>query len=165
MTKLLDIITTLGIHIEYRPDPPSKIRGFYYKDLGDEIIVMNEDIKDETEFRHVLAHELGHYFTTITTKSLSPYSSYLDILNTHRNESRAIRWACDYLIPTYDLLGYLKSQKGVSIADIALAFKVTEEMITMKFTIMSLERLYWKVDDKRSLVLTSLPSIYMYTPL
>ncbi|GAU79815.1 hypothetical protein [Fusibacter sp. 3D3] len=51
------------------------------------------------------------------------------------------------------------------MADIAQAFKVTEELHTIKFTVMSLERLNWKVDDKRQLVLASLPSVYMYTPL
>lgn len=165
MNELQTLIADLGINLECNQKLPGHINGFYYKNEADEFIIVNSKVKDEKEFRYTLAHELGHYFTTITTKSAFPYSIYTNILNTHRNESRAIRWACDYLVPTYELIEFLKSEKDASVSDIAHKFEISEELLNMKFYFMSLDKTYWPVDEKRYLVLASLPSVYMYTPL
>lgn len=162
MNNLITLIEKLGIILETSETLPEKISGFYYQDDFYNIIVINQSIKSEKEFRWVLCHELGHYFTSLANNSKLSYSDYANIINSHRNEIRAIRWACDYLIPTNELLDFIRSKVYVTNEDILSHFDVNESLLIMKYFVMSMKSCSWKVADHKFLVLSSLPSVYIY---
>lgn len=160
MNKLLCLCNDLGIDLS-TADMPHTHNGFCYQNDGYSAIVINNKL-DEKHLKEVLAHEVGHYLNDIMTNAFFIYSEYVDILHRKRNEERAIRWATNYLINTEDLLAYLRSTQGLKISTLSEHFEVSEETITMKFFIMSLEKLTRQLDDTRSLVLSDLPSVYIF---
>lgn len=162
MENLITLISELGIILETSKVLPKKINGFYYQDEFHNIIVINNHVKSEKEFRLVLTHELGHYFTSMANNPVLSYSHYANIINSHRNEFRAIRWACEYLVPTNSLLDYMKSNTCVTNEEIIDHFEVNESLLQMKYYFMGTQSNRWKIDCKRTLILSSLPSIYIY---
>ena len=162
MNNLTKLISDLGIIVEVSKSLPSKIKGFYYQDSFYNILVINSRIKTERDLRQVLSHELGHYFTSIANNSALSYSHYSNIINSHRNEIRAIRWACDYLIPTDVLLDVINNNVCISKSDLLEYFEIDESLLIMKYYFMSTHKSIWKIGTKRRLVLSSLPSVYIY---
>jgi len=157
---LTQLIQKLGIYLTSEK-LPIHIKGFYYTDTYHDIIVINKNVTSELEFREILSHELGHYFTSVFTNPLASYSEYLNILNTQRNEFRAIRWACNYLVPTFTMMHTLK-QSAYDIDDICSYFDVSKELLMMKLYMMSLEQNSWHIEGNRYLMLSSLPSVYIF---
>ena len=72
-------------------------------------LVPNYDVY--SKYRSVLAHELGHHFTTIGNTLPCMMYSYSSCLNSGRAEYRANKWAADHLIPSDKLATALKSNK------------------------------------------------------
>jgi len=157
---LTQLIQRLGIFLTSEK-LPIHIKGFYYTDTYHDIIVINKNVTNESEFKEIVSHELGHYFTSVFTNPLASYSEYLSVLNTQRNEFRAIRWACNYLVPTFMLMRTL--QYGThDIDDICSNFDVSKELLLMKLYMMSLEQKSWHIQGNKYLTLSSLPSVYLF---
>ncbi|MBF4693886.1 ImmA/IrrE family metallo-endopeptidase [Fusibacter ferrireducens] len=158
MDTLLNRIKSLGIQLEITNALPQSVNGFYYRDDVHDIIVINNAIKSEVEFKAVLSHELGHYFTT------EPHyksNSFLDIIHTERDEIRAIRWSCDYLIPNELLLRTLSEASDMQFQSLTDYFEIPAQLLEMKFYFMSLISHKWQLDDSKCLLLSALPSIYV----
>ena len=109
-------------------DLPLKIHGFYNTDGYDRSIVINQRIPESGPlYRSILAEELGHHFTT--SGGLSPVNkqSCSDKIDYDRQESKAVRWATSFLIPTGSLLsriedGSVRSIRSISVNDIVLVY-------------------------------------------
>ncbi len=161
MDTLLDMINSLGIQLEITSALPRNVNGFYYKDDIHDIIVINNALKNEAEFRTVLSHELGHYFTTGGSFKVN---AFMDLIHTERDEVRAIRWACDYLIPNDLLISKLREVSEMPLQSLADYFEVSIELMKMKFYFMSLISPKWQLDGSKILLLSALPSIYVVEP-
>ncbi|BES65887.1 hypothetical protein SANA_23260 [Gottschalkiaceae bacterium SANA] len=144
---------------------PNKILGFYsYSDSRPQIVMNKSLCEWDPEYRSVLAEELGHHFTSIMKPFLVSGMAYYDRVQYNRSESKAVRWAADYLIPTELLLCKIEGCSVSCIHELADAFQVTIELIQQKLYYMSCKDMYWPLSDGRSLCLTSLPSIYIFDP-
>lgn len=73
-----------------------------------------------------------------------------------------MRWAANYAVPDQHLLKFIKENRIETIQDIAEHYNVTNELIQLKLEFMCREKCYWKIDETRTLVLSSLPSVYVY---
>jgi len=158
MDTLLNMIHSLGIQLEITSALPLNVNGFYYRDDIHDIIVINNALKNEADFKAVLSHELGHYFTTGGSFKAN---AFMDLIHTERDEVRAIRWACDFLIPNDLLISNLHEASEMSLQSLADYFEVSIELMKMKFYFMSLISHKWQLDDSKILLLSALPSIYV----
>ena len=164
-----DAICTLAQeqHITIMLAPlPHKIQGFYSDFAMNPQIAMNQDLLEGSpEYRSVLAEELGHHFTSAGETPSLAGMAYYDQIQRDRAESKAVRWAADYLIPTEQLLCKVEDCSVSCIQELADTFQVTVELIQHKLYYMSRRALYWPMGGGRSLCLSSLPSIYIYDPI
>ncbi len=154
-------------HIEITLAPlPEKIHGFYSMFQNQPQIVMNECLPEgSAEYRCVLAEELGHHFTSPVEALPRSGIPYYERLQHDRVESKAVRWAADFLIPTELLLHRIEDCSVSCIQELADAFQVTVELMQHKLYYMSCKALYWPLSNGSSLCLASLPSIYIYNPI
>ncbi len=161
MDTLLNLMEKMGIQFNLSDELPEAVNGFFYHDDSHDIIVMNSEIEDETEFRMILSHELGHFFTAqiCTISSISTQRIQVD-----RNEIRAIRWACDYLIDTEALLSCLDASSNHNMLTLAEQFQVTLETLQLKLYFMSLDAPLWKLSSNCYFVLSSYPTVYITAP-
>jgi len=145
---------------------PNKIKGIYHLSSDNQSnIMLNQCLAEGTsEYRSILAEELGHYFTSVgETPSLSDMP-YCDKVQRDRTELKAMRWAADFLIPTELLLSRIEDCLVSSLQELADAFLVTVELIQHKLYYMSCKALYWPLASGKHLCLASLPSIYIFDP-
>ena len=160
--ELESIIDKSGIIKEFAPLPYSAL-GYFYSDGDFHLILINKEIrKDERLYRTILAEEIGHYMTTVgdyTPRREMKYSERIDI---DKKELLALRWATDFLIPTELFLKAIKDRLVGTIEEMLDYFYVTEEFLLHKLRFMAKKKMKWEVDDKRSLVLSCLPSLYVY---
>ena len=164
-----DTISTLTQeqHIAITLAPfPSKIQGFYSSLDSKPLIVMSDSLSEwSPKYRSVLAEELGHHFTSAGEALPCTEMHYYNRLQHDRTESKAVRWAADFLIPTKLLLCKVEDCSVSCIQELADTFQVTVELIQHKLYYMSRRALYWPMGGGRSLCLSSLPSIYIYDPI
>jgi Zn-dependent peptidase ImmA (M78 family) len=145
---------------------PQKIQGFYSDFDENPQIAMNQDLLEgSSEYRCVLAEELGHHFTSAGETPSLTGMAYYDRIQRDRVESKAVRWAADFLIPTEQLLCKVEDCSVSCMQELAEAFQVTVELINHKLYYMSCTALYWTLGSGRELCLASLPSIYIYDPI
>lgn len=162
-TEQLDsIINNSGIIKEFAPLPYSAL-GCFYSDGDFHLILINKEIrKDERLYRTILAEEIGHYMTTVgdyTPRREMTYSERIDI---DKKELLALKWATNFLIPTELLLKAIKDRLVGTFEEMLDYFYVTEEFLLHKLRFMAKERIKWEIDGKRHLILTCLPSLYVY---
>ncbi|BES66089.1 hypothetical protein SANA_25280 [Gottschalkiaceae bacterium SANA] len=145
---------------------PNKIQGAYYlaPDNRSSIILNQSLTEGSFEYRSVLAEELGHHFTSAGETPSLASMTYCDRVHRDRTESKAVRWAADFLIPTELLLCKVEDCSVACIHELADAFQVTVELINHKLYYMSCTAPYWTLRSGRELCLASLPSIYIYDP-
>lgn len=146
---------------------PNKIQGVYYlSPKNQSSIVLNHTLAEgSSEYRSILAEELGHHFTSAGETPSLATMSYCDKVQRDRTESKAIRWAADYLIPTELLLLRIEDCSVTCTQELADIFQVTAELINHKLYYMSCIALYWTLGSGKELCLASLPSIYIYDPI
>ncbi len=90
---------------------------------------MNESIRgDERLYRCVLAEEIGHYRTTIGDITPRKYMCYSDRLTLDKMELAALRRATDFVIPTEQVISFLKKQKQPTIEMLVDEFFVTHDL-------------------------------------
>lgn len=144
---------------------PQKIQGLYSYCETNPQIAINQNLSEESpEYRSILAEELGHHFTSSGETHPQTGMAYYNRIQHDRIESRATKWAADFLIPTELLLRRIEDCSVSCIHELADAFQVTIELMQHKLYFMSCKAFYWPLSDDRSLCLVSLPSIYIYDP-
>ncbi|WP_026476239.1 ImmA/IrrE family metallo-endopeptidase [Alkaliphilus transvaalensis] len=160
--KLEEIIINCKIIKSFVP-LPDHILGHYSFDGEFYIILINKEIEhNERLYRTVLAEEIGHYRTTIGDITPRRYMSYRDRIEVDKKELLALRWACDFLIPTKSLMEVISRQPSISLEYLADHFMVTEKLLLQKFDFMAKIKPVWEIDTERCLYLHSLPSIFIY---
>jgi Zn-dependent peptidase ImmA (M78 family) len=113
------------------------------------VIILSKKLFDNrSSLRSVLAHELGHYFTTtkstieLSAKSEKVYLSYRDRIEMSRAEYRAWRWAANYLIPT-NTLEEIYSEDFCEPWQLAEFFDVDESLVEVKLDIIKRSGTNW----------------------
>lgn len=105
MEDLFHLVEREGIYLRYvdlSGAPGRTVYGLYYRDPIRDLPMILLDHRVETSrplHRSVLAEELGHHFTAPRTSVAVPFTSYTLEVELSRDERRALRWACDYLMP------------------------------------------------------------------
>lgn len=128
MKDLYTIARDHGVVIERWPLTPPLEAVYIKEPCLPPIIAMSSFIaEDSPKYRTVLAHELGHHFTTAGDVLPCKMYSYEDRLDQTRAEHRANKWAAEYLIP-WDKLAAALRAGIVESWEIAEHFGVTEEM-------------------------------------
>ncbi|WP_202708812.1 peptidase [Sporosalibacterium faouarense] len=123
--KLEEIIDKCGIILKFIYLPNS-VLAYYTFDSDYYIILINESIRNNERLcRTVLAEEIGHYRTTIGDITPRKYMSYRDKINVDKKELLDLRWVADFIIPTDQLLSFMKAtlfdpSRGLSIISILL---------------------------------------------
>jgi Zn-dependent peptidase ImmA (M78 family) len=105
------------------------------------ILLSKKTCNNRRHLRSVLAHEIGHYYTTV--KSTVPvfgeieqtYLSYHDRTEMSREEYHAWRWAANYLIPT-NVLETVYSEDFCEPWQLADFFNVDENVVEIKLDIL-----------------------------
>lgn len=160
--KLEAILKKCRIIKEFATLPETTL-GYYYCDRDYYVILINEVIRsDERLYRSVLAEEIGHYRMTIGDITPRKHMCYRDRLNVDKQELLAMKWATGFLVPTGMLLGFLREQKLLSLANLTDRFMVTPEFMMQKLEFMSKQNLVWDLDGKRSLYLGNFPGVHIY---
>ena len=107
----------------------------------------------------VLAEELGHHFTSMGD-NIEP-KNYFDKVNIDKCEAKALRWACNFLVPKDELIDELR-KRPASIDELADGLSVSRDILMQSFYYLSLNNEYLQIEDDRYLVLSSYPTLYMF---
>lgn len=134
MKHLYTLAEEQGVVIERWPLTPP-LEAVYIKEPGlPPIIAMSSLIaEDSPKYRAVLAHELGHHFTTAGDTLPCRMYSYANRVDQSRVEYRANKWAADFLIP-WDKLSAAIRAGIVERWEIAEHFRVTEKLVEFKLS-------------------------------
>ena len=140
-------IGTLGINIEKEGLP--------------HMVLLDNSLKtDDMTHLEVLAHELGHYFTTVGI-FINNNTIYSDSLEINKSENKANRWACEYLITEKELINLL-NDNVVNMDDLAYHLGVSVKILTKRLGYLALKKQMLELGGNKSLILTNLPSLYIY---
>ena len=114
---------------------PERVKGFYSTFNEEPSIVMNRCLDEwGPEYRSILAEELGHHFTSSGKNVPLSKMTYYERTQHDRSESKAVRWAADFLIPTELLLSRIEDCLVSSLQELAEAFQVTLSSSTTNCT-------------------------------
>ena len=164
MTKfeqLLDIAEKENIIIKFVDEIPEVFaEALYISKFGIRMILMANILKNNTiRMTEVLAEELGHHFTSMGD-NIEP-KNYFDKVNIDKCEAKALRWACNFLVPKDELIDELR-KKPTSIDELADGLSVSRDILMQSFYYLSLNNEYLQIEDDRYLVLSSYPTLYMF---
>jgi len=128
--RLFQIAEAEGIYVAYRPLCPTKgLLGLYVRDSRGAAIILDSGLPAKPRLeRCVLAEELGHHFTVPITSVFVALPSATVRTAFRRDEVRALRWACNYLMPV-DKLSEAVAQGVRTVEDLADYFDVTPWMV------------------------------------
>lgn len=144
---------------------PESLYGFYKQSSQYTLILINEDILcDSSVYRCVLAEEVGHHFTSIGSNKPKKFMHYRDRITLDKQETMALKWATDFLIPTDKLLQAFQN-KLITLPDLVEQFAVTEEFLMLKFKFMSWKNHVWIINDRHYLHLYNLTNIHIYVKM
>lgn len=164
MTKfeqLLDIAEKENIIIKFVDEIPEVFaEALYISKFGIRMILMANILKSNTiRMTEVLAEELGHHFTSMGD-NIEP-KNYFDKVNIDKCEAKALRWACNFLVPKDELIDELR-KRPTSIDELADGLSVSRDILMQSFYYLSLNNEYLQIEDDRYLVLSSYPTLYMF---
>lgn len=164
MTKfeqLLDIAEKENIIIKFVDEIPEVFaEALYISKFGIRMILMANILKSNTiRMTEVLAEELGHHFTSMGD-NIEP-KNYFDKVNIDKCEAKALRWACNFLVPKNELIDELR-KRPASIDELADGLSVSRDILMQSFYYLSLNNEYLQIEDDRYLVLSSYPTMYMF---
>lgn len=164
MTKfeqLLDIAEKENIIIKFVDEIPEVFaEALYISKFGIRMILMANILKSNTiRMTEVLAEELGHHFTSMGD-NIEP-KNYFDKINIDKCEAKALRWACNFLVPKDELIDELR-KRPASIDELADGLSVSRDILMQSFYYLSLNNEYLQIEDDRYLVLSSYPTLYMF---
>lgn len=142
MDRLTELAESEGIFLSYcnlQFDGRDLYGLYFYDPQRGPFILLDKSIRvDHKLHRSVMAEELGHHFTVPQTNILLPYTSYAYSLSLERDERRAIRWACDFLMPTQKFVTQIQSCGG-NLAALADEFQVTPWLVRWRITFAQFE--------------------------
>lgn len=164
MTKfeqLLDIAEKENIIIKFVDEIPEVFaEALYISKFGIRMILMANILKSNTiRMTEVLAEELGHHFTSMGD-NIEP-KNYLDKVNIDKCEAKALRWACNFLVPKGELIDELR-KRPASIDELADGLSVSRDILMQSFYYLSLNNEYLQIEDDEFLVLSNYPTLYIY---
>ncbi len=164
MTKfeqLLDIAEKENIIIKFVDEIPEVFaEALYISKFGIRMILMANILKSNTiRMTEVLAEELGHHFTSMGD-NIEP-KNYFDKVNIDKCEAKALRWACNFLVPKDELIDELR-KRPASIDELADGLSVSRDILMQSFYYLSLNNEYLQIEDDSYLVLSSYPTLYMF---
>ena len=164
MTKfeqLLDIAEKENIIIKFVDEIPEVFaEALYISKFGIRMILMANILKSNPiRMTEVLAEELGHHFTSMGD-NIEP-KNYFDKVNIDKCEAKALRWACNFLVPKNELIDELR-KRPASIDELADGLSVSRDILMQSFYYLSLNNEYLQIEDDRYLVLSSYPTLYMF---
>ncbi|MFU2419069.1 ImmA/IrrE family metallo-endopeptidase [Peptacetobacter sp. AB800] len=164
MTKfeqLLDIAEKENIIIKFVDEIPEVFaEALYISKFGIRMILMANILKSNTiRMTEVLAEELGHHFTSMGD-NIEP-KNYFDKVNIDKCEAKALRWACNFLVPKDELIDELK-KRPASIDELADGLSVSRDILMQSFYYLSLNNEYLQIEDDEFLVLSNYPTLYIY---
>lgn len=143
-----------------------KLDGFYYQMPECRFIGIRNSIAEDTaKYRSILAEEIGHHFTNPTNNQPTRYLTPRGRIELEKSESAALRWAADFLIPENLLLEYLSEHKTTDLDEISESFVVMKYLVKRKFLTMSRKRMSYALKNGSHLILSNMPSIYIYDPI
>lgn len=146
MRALLELVKQENVFLSYKNlhYPSRVLLGLYYFDpikCTSNIIIESTLEHNLPLHRSVLAEELGHYYTAPQTSILTPYTSYTLKIQLSRDEAKAIRWACDFLMPDEQFSQAI--EKGLWDRDeLAEYFVVTPWLVSQKLHFLSVGSSY-----------------------
>jgi len=145
-------------------DLPRNTYGYFQSSESGDYIIINDCIdiqNDDALLKCVLAEEIGHYFTTIGINEPVNTNTYHRNMMIEKEETKALKWATDYLIDTELLIAYLADHTLAKVPDIAHHFQVTDNFVINKLEFMKRKDEYWKLRDQIYLCLVRLPTIFI----
>ncbi|MBX5464303.1 MAG: ImmA/IrrE family metallo-endopeptidase [Clostridia bacterium] len=111
------------------------VLGLYVRAGHRGMILLDRSLVDKPRLlRSVLAEEIGHHLTVGEQDAMTAYMSYSRRVALSRDEARAIRWACDALLPEPGVRTSLR--RGATISDLAEEFEVTEWLVHRRLEFM-----------------------------
>ena len=164
MTKfeqLLDLAEKENIIVKFVDEIPEyRSEALYVARHGIRMILMANILKSNTiRMTEVLAEELGHHFTSVGD-NIEP-KNYFDKVNIDKCEAKALRWACNFLVPKDELIDELRKRPS-TVDELADGLSVSRDILMQSFYYLSLNNEYLHVESNRYLVLTGYPTLYMF---
>lgn len=146
LDKLYELCEENGVVLETATLMPSLL-GLYTKMEGyPPIITLNKIILDDKKKTlEVLSEELGHHFTT-DGNFVGVLTHYTDRVNLDTMELKALKWACNFLIPDSELVE--KLQYETNLYDLADSLEVPYPMLMSKLNFIKKDKGYIKFSDK-----------------
>ena len=124
------------------------------------MIFLDTSIKKDTKLHtNILAHELGHYFTSFGNSIAE--TNYIEKVLNNKYENKADNWACEFLI-TEDELVNAFNNNITNIHELAEYLDIDIEIILKRLEYLSLQKRTIRISDTKYLMLTNLPNIYFY---
>ena len=139
---LYEIASKEGILIE-RWDFPQPLDAIYLTQPGipPTIGIANRIPSNSSQFRCILAEELGHHFTTAGKHITQKHMSYNRRLEVSKVEYKAMKWAAETLIPYHNLRRAIIWESHWTNYNIAEYFDVTIEMIEFRMQLNDAQEL------------------------
>lgn len=125
-----------GVIVEHWP-LTAPLDAIYIKEPGiPPLIAISTRVAEGTAaYNTLLAHELGHHFTTAGEVANCRRYSYGDALDANRAEYRANRWAAEQLLPLNELRAALDAGV-VERWELAERFGVTEDLVELRLSLL-----------------------------
>lgn len=124
------------------------------------MIFLDHSVKNDKNLHlYTLAHELGHYFTSIGDSINS--TNYMQKILNNKCENKADKWASEFLIKEDELIDAL-GNNIYSLHELAEYLDVSVEIVLKRLEYLSLQKQTLKISDTKHLILTNLPNIYFY---
>lgn len=146
LDKLYELCEEHGIAVETATLSAS-ILGLYIKMEGrPPIITLNKIILgDKRKTLEIFSEELGHHFTT-DGNFVGVLTHYTDRITLDAMELKALKWACNFLIPDKELVEKLKYE--TNLYELADSLGVPYSMLMSKLNFIKKDKGYIEFGDK-----------------
>lgn len=136
--KIIDSENIDLLHYPLR-NTPEKALGLYIRDNNKSIIIIDDTLDENgIEYGCVLAHEVGHFFTTPRTSLVSAHTCYGNEVAMGKDEHRATVWATDFYIPDTELIEAVLAAGANTISQLAEQLFVADWFIYRKIFIIKM---------------------------
>ncbi len=126
------------------------IKGLFVETSSKNMIFLDNSLKNNVlERQEVLAHELGHFFT-------SSHSFFDD----NKVELKADKYMINKLVDTDELTSVLNEKTSINVDELADTLNVSQKLLCKKFELLSKSMQILKLENGY-IDLTALPNIYI----
>lgn len=161
LEKLYDLADKNNISIHFFDLTEVGVLGLNIEKEGlPHIIFLDLKLKsNNTLHLEILAHELGHYFTTVGNTLNN--KNYREGLYNNKFENKADKWACEFLVTEEEIINAL-NKNITNIHELAEYLDVPLNILKKRLEYLSFQKQSIVVSDNKYLILTNLPNIYFY---